>query len=304
MQIQLPELMKHRASLQGEVGQLWLREVDSLVSKIIESWRLKVVKQLSGGTEALVFLCETTEGDAVLKLGIPGSLDREIRTLRLAEGQGYAALLNFDADLDAILIERLGDQLAEASMRVDEKIETLCNTLKVAWRRIDPENGLMSGAEKAGAQADYIETQWTQLNRPCSPEIIDRALEYAANRKEAFDPADSYLIHGDAHIWNTLHAEGSPTNYKFVDPDGLYAERAIDLAISLREWRDEILDGDALENGRRRCELLSKLTYIPIEAIWQWGFIEHVSCGLLDLNLRDAVAAQKHFDIAKCWVHS
>jgi streptomycin 6-kinase len=210
--------------------------------------------------------------------------------------------LNFDVGLDAILIERLGDQLAEASMSVNEKIEIICNTLKIAWRRIDSENGLMSGAEKAGAQADYIETQWMQLNRPCSSGIIDRALEYAANRKEAFDPVNSHLIHGDAHIWNTLHTEGSPTNYKFVDPDGLYAEPAIDLAISLREWRDEILDGDPLENGRRRCELLSKLTDIPIDAIWQWGFIEHVSCGLLDLNLQDAVAAHKHFDIAKYWV--
>ncbi|MEZ5597423.1 MAG: aminoglycoside phosphotransferase family protein [Pseudomonadales bacterium] len=302
MQIQLPELMKHRASLLGEVGHSWLREVDSLVSNIAEFWGLKALGQLSGGTEALVFLCETHDGHAVMKLGIPGSLDREIRTLSLAEGRGYATLLNFDAGLDAILIERLGDQLAEASMSVDEKIEILCNTLKIAWCRIDPQNGLMSGAEKAAAQADYIKTQWMQLNRPCSPEIIDRALEYATNRREAFDATKSCLIHGDAHIWNTLNAEGSSTNYKFVDPDGLYAEPAIDLAISLREWRDEILDDDALENGRRRCELLDKLTDVSTDAIWQWGFVEHVSCGLLDLNLQDAAAAEKHFDIAKYWV--
>ena len=58
-------------------------------------------------------------------LGIPGNLDLEIRTLRLAEGRGYATLLKYDAVVDAILIERLSDQLAEAPMSVDEKIEFL-----------------------------------------------------------------------------------------------------------------------------------------------------------------------------------
>ncbi|MFT5047951.1 MAG: streptomycin 6-kinase [Porticoccaceae bacterium] len=114
----------------------------------------------------------------------------------------------------------------------------------------------------------------------------------------------SYLIHGDAHIWNTLEAPKSPTGYKFVDPDGLIAERAIDLAILLREWREELLAGDTLALGLARCELLSKLTGVDSQSIWQWGFIEHVSCGLLDLNLNDLDAADKHFTIASHWLEA
>ena len=76
----------------------------------------------------------------------------------------------------------------------------------------------------------------------------------------------------------------------------------MDLAISLREWREELLSGDALALGLERCELLSRLTEVDSQSISQWGFIEHVSCGLLDLNLNDLDAASKHFAIATCWL--
>jgi len=40
------------------------------------------------------------------------------------------------------------------------------------------------------------------------------------------------------------------------------------------------------------------------EAIWQWGFIEHVSCGLLDIQLCDKQAVEAHFAIATAWLKS
>lgn len=304
MRIEIPELMKHRVSLLGEVDQTWFGDVANLVAAIEASWKVKVAEQLSGGTEALVFRCDTAQGSAVLKLGIPGSLGREAKVLKVAQGRGYAKLLEYDTEREAILIEHLGEQLAEVPLSVDQKIEILCSTLKIAWSPIDGANGLMTGAEKAESQANYILTQWEELSRPCSRQIVERALEYASDRKAAYDPANSYLVHGDAHIWNTLRADDSPTNYKFVDPDGLFAEPAVDLAISLREWRDELLKGDTLDLGQRRCDLLSDLTGVHSDAIWQWGFVEHVSCGLLDLHLQDALEADHHFTIAERWLSS
>ena len=293
--------MKHRALLLGDVGMAWLNKLDKVLAHVAGSWNLNVDRQLSGGTEALVFATSNTSTVSVLKLGIPKSLRREIEVLRKAEGCSYAKLLAFDEEHDAILIERLGAQLAEAPMTVEQMIEALCSTLKLGWLRLDVANGLMTGAEKAQAQAEYILTQWESLGRPCPQHIVDRALAFASIRKAAYDPSNSYLIHGDAHIWNALQSPDSPTGYKFVDPDGLFGERAIDLAISLREWREELLSGDVLALGLKRCEFLSRLTEIDSQSIWQWGFIEHVSCGLLDLNLNDQDAADKHFAIATCW---
>ena len=94
--------------------------------------------------------------------------------------------------------------------------------------------------------------------------------------------------------------DGTP-GYKFVDPDGLFAEPAYDLGILMRGWNEELLAGDTLALGRARCAMLAELTGVDGEAIWQWGFIERVSTGLLltQLGLPDA---RDTLAIAERWV--
>ena len=48
----------------------------------------------------------------------------------------------------------------------------------------------------------------------------------------------------------------------------------------MRDWSEELIDGDTVRLGRERCELLSELTGVDEGPIWQWGFIERVSTGL------------------------
>ncbi len=49
----------------------------------------------------------------------------------------------------------------------------------------------------------------------------------------------------------------------------------------MRDWSSELLSGDTLRFGRDRCRLLSDLTGVDTQAIWQWGFMERISIGLL-----------------------
>ena len=93
---------------------------------------------------------------------------------------------------------------------------------------------------------------------------------FAQARREAFDPADSVLAHGDAHAWNTL-LDPTTNQRKFVDPDGLFIERAHDLSISISEWSAELLASDPVALAWKRCALLSRLTGVPENAIWQCG---------------------------------
>lgn len=58
-----------------------------------------------------------------------------------------------------------------------------------------------------------------------------------------------------------------PRRFKFVDPDGLFIEHAYDLGIPMREWGAELLAGDPLVLGRRRCRLLARLTGVAPEPI-------------------------------------
>jgi streptomycin 6-kinase len=49
----------------------------------------------------------------------------------------------------------------------------------------------------------------------------------------------------------------------------------------MRGWSAQLLAGDALELGRQRCAYLQQLTGADANAIWQWGFVERVSTGLV-----------------------
>ena len=116
--VEVPELMSHRARSAGESGELWLINLAELLGEIEERWRLQVTAQMSGGTEALVFSVTQVHRPAVLKIGVPGSLFREARTLQLADGICYVKMLEYDVARDAMLLERLGSRLVDSDLSI------------------------------------------------------------------------------------------------------------------------------------------------------------------------------------------
>jgi len=285
-----------------------LDHLGALVDTITSDWGLSLGRMLPGGTEAYVAEVETREGvRAVLKLAIP-SVDAgvadEIRTLALAGGRGYAILLRHDVERHALLLERLGPKLSTQGLSVEAQIDVICATLREAWVPVPAGLELPTGADKAASLARFIATAWAELDQPCSPRVVARALRYADLRGAAWDPASAVLVHGDAHAANTLLAAdvgAAGERYKFVDPDGLVAERAYDLAIPMREWARELLAGDACELGRERCLLLSRLTDVDPVAIWEWGFVERVSTGLLLLTVGAREWGREFLAVAEEW---
>ncbi len=167
-------------------------------------------------------------------------------------------------------------------MPLPHLLDTVADTLQSFWRPVDAVD-LPTGAEKAAWLAQYITTAWDDLDRPCDREVIDRALAYCEGRAAAFDPARAVLVHGDAHGWNTVRAEGK--SHKFVDPEGLRSEPEHDLAVPMREYNLPLLAGDTAKLTRERAEMLAFRCDADPHRIWEWGYIERVSTGLA--NLRD-----------------
>jgi streptomycin 6-kinase len=301
----VPDTVRRKALGLGAPGANWLANLDRIVRELASEWELLIGRVLPGGTEALVAEARTAEGeDAVLKIPVPGldRTNRELGTLLAAQGRGYVRVFRYDASRGALLLERLGPQLAELGLPIETQIEAICCTLNEAWLQPPDDTPYESGAAKARNLASFIEATWRELGEPCTARAVDTALRFAAIRGEAFDPATAVLAHGDAHAWNTLAVPGTvPLRFKFVDPDGLFIERAYDLGISMREWGAELLAGDPLALGRRRCHLLSRLTGVEPEPIWQWGFVERVSTGLLLLKLGLDAVAQEFLAVADVW---
>lgn len=309
----IPDAVRRKAAALGEDGLRWMQGLDDLVADLERDWDVTTGSALAGGSMAYVVAARTADGtEAVLKLQMPGydapgsdSFADELKALLIARGRGYARVLAHDVARRALLLERLGHPLCDLGLPIRAQTEIICATLRQAWVRVPADTGLQSGAEKARWLADFIVATWGALARPCSERAIDQALSFAVARAAAFDAATAVLVHGDAHSGNALQSRGElsrgDSGFKFVDPDGLFAERAYDLAIPMRDWSDELLAGDPVRLGRERCAYLSALTGVDPLAIWQWGFIERVSTGLLMLQLGLEPLGSDTLKVADAW---
>ena len=136
--------------------------------------------------------------------------------------------------------------------------------------------------------ADYIERSWLELGGPCSAAAAELAVNYARQREACFEPARAVLVHGDVHPNNLLHvprSSGEHGDFRLIDPEGLASEPAHDLGVVLRDWNDDLLTEGAPRVAFGRHQMVSSLTGIAPEPIWQWSFVERVSSGLFLLSL-------------------
>ena len=303
----LPKAIRLRARSVGPTGERWVATLEETVSSLALKWQFVPKEIRKGGSESLILaVALKDDSPAVLKVGLPGVCDckTESHVLRIANGTAYPRLLEHDEEYNALLVERLGARLSDSDLPVSQQIEVLCQTLQEAWIPLQSSQGFMTGGEKARWLMEFIESVWRDLGKPCAEGAQELALSFAAEREAAFDPNNSVLVHGDAHSHNTLRSFDKKGGYKFVDPDGLFAEPAYDLGISMRGWNDELLVGDAITLGQARCRTLASLTGIDERAIWQWGFIERVSTGLLMLQIGMTQSGVRTLAVADLWANA
>lgn len=117
-------------------------------------------------------------------------------------------------------------------------------------------------------------------------------------REEALSGASCMLVHGDAHANNTLVCPGG--GFKFVDPDGLYYERAHDLGVLMREWMGEYRT-DPTGLALWRCRFLHQQTAVPAGGIWDWGYLQTVSTGLVLMQIGQKQYGKAMLELAGEW---
>jgi streptomycin 6-kinase len=288
----------------GEPGHAWLSGLPRQIAELERRWSVAVGAPMSRGSEAFVAEARTGDGlERIVKIVIPGidPMRNELRVLRAAQGRGYARLIRGDEASNAMLLERLGSRLNDYHLPEEQRIRIICATLIQAWRPPPDGPAFPTGADKAVEMSRTIESLWISLGRPCAEHAIERALVYSERRRRAFDPARSVLAHGDAHEWNTLASTDSATGFKFVDPDGAFAERAFDLAVPLREWGQGMPAGGVTWRGRFRCGQLAKFTGVGPQSIWEWGLMQCVWNGLLLHRIGMHEPASVSLRIAEAW---
>jgi len=280
MRRQIPEAIRNRALAAGSAD--WLAQLDETVAELEARWSIRVGDALPGGTHAYVAPAVGADGkNYIFKLDQPEASDvftPEIRFLQAAQGRGYVRMYAVDLDRRACLLERLGEPLASLELPPREQMRILCETLRFVWDCPVTED-LPDGRQSIAWFRDFIPSANEKLGKPLSAAVIARAMAYLDARETAYDPADHALIHGDANAQNILRSADSATGFKLIDADGLVYEKAYDLGVLMREWREEYAESP-LQAALERCEYLHNFTGAEREAIWHWGYLQCVATAL------------------------
>ncbi len=303
---QLPDEVVSRVLSIGEVGEKWLNELDGLIKKIEMDWKIAVGEALEGGTHAFVAHADGKNGEKyVVKIDIPENVGgsifmNSVNALLAANGNGYAKLYAYDEENKIYLMERLGKSVGSMGYSVNEQIKLICTALNKAWEIPLDNAKLPYGGECTAWFKEFIPQAWEDLSYPCSERVVKRALSYLNSRDEHFSEDDCVLIHGDAHATNILQDLNDAENFKFIDPDGAVYEKASDLGVLMREWHEEY-EVNAYKKGQERCEYIHSLTGVDKQAIWEWGYIQTVSTGLVLLSIGRKEFGIKMLKTAESW---
>ena len=242
----------------------------------------------------------------MLKLGLPGIADlgREAHVCSLADGRVLPRILAHHSEHNALLLEALGRPIGDLGWPIGTRFRAICRTVKALWRTPTTGAGLRRGCSKAHWLRKFIEEKWRSLQAPCEVATRDRAFDYAAERAHAHRDDASVFVHGDAHGRNTVTlldgSEAPDAECRLIDPEGLHAEPACDLAVLMR-GQNWALRADPVRLGRERCAWLAEHTGVDERAIWQWGFVERVSTGLLLQQIGRTDEAALTLGIADAW---
>lgn len=292
----------------GTVTPAWPKRLPMLLDELAADWRLELGQTITASDSTLVVQVSMRPNrEAVLKLRDTSreSMNSELDMLLAARGHGYAELYAYSSVRGAMLLERLAEPLGDSGLPVKRQIELLCASLKTAWSFRSREIRLMDGAAKAQSLVSGIREDWRELNKPCALYVVNKAEQYAELRARSHDARTAVVTHGDAHPWNALRVPGTEASpkYKLIDPHGLFAEPAYDLGLQLREWTFDLLGGDPVTRGWRRCRRIAQLMDVDAKAIWQWGLVQLVASGLLGLKSNDP-EARSRLRIATAWARA
>ncbi len=274
MTLDVPTEVRNKVVADG--NEAWIDELPLLVQSLAQDWGLAIGATRRGGHAAFVVEATLADGTAaVLKIGVPGTqrdLRFEATALRLADGDGCAALFREDPTRQALLLERLGVVMSDVVPDPAARHDLLCDVASVMWRPVDADVDLPSGADRAREYAEQLPRLWEETGRACSQRTVEDALECIERRGRAHDDRHAVLVHGDVHHHNALQAHDG--SFKLVDPDGLRAEPAFDLGTIVR------CDPDYADDLRARTQRLADRSGVDPMAIWEWGTIHRVVSGL------------------------
>jgi streptomycin 6-kinase len=267
----VPErLARNVAEVHGAAGAEWLSRLPALLADCARRWDLRLLPPEAELSYNYVTPVVRAGGqEAILKVGVPSrELLGEMGVLRFYDGRGAVRLLEADAELGALLLERLrpgtplrslvegsGDATGgDVEARHDRAAAIAAGVMRRLWRPAPP---LPPGGafRPAGEWLEHMVERAPRL-LPGGAEgqafrvWIDRAMAmYGELSAAAPEPV---VLHGDLHYENILAATREP--WLAIDAWGILAEPASEIGPFLLNAVEE---PPAATSGERLARLIA-----------------------------------------------
>jgi len=245
-----PEFVEH-----NQTDPDWLRRLPDLLEGLAKRWSLRIEShfpELSYNYVAPAVRIGSGER-CVLKVSRYFSdMGNELAALRLWNGRGAARLIEADAAVGAMLLERLdpGNMLVDIA-ETDDDVATriAADVLRQLWSSV-PGDGTRSGLRPLTSWCEAYERTRHALTQ--GVEGFPRALfERADDLRQQLlaSTTEVTVLHGDLHHYNVLR--GRDDAWLAIDPKGLAGDRCFDVCQFFRNPKDR----PTLEMNRRRLDI-------------------------------------------------
>lgn len=270
--VTIPEnFAKAMRDVYGAEGETWITRLPGIVGACAERWSLSVAEPFQPLSYNWVAPATRRDGGAVvLKVGFPC---RELRNgaaaLRVYDGRGIARLLESDAELGAMLLERLTPGAMLDSLPDEAQATTsAASVMRQLWRPAPPEHQFPTVADW-GKGFERLHRAFGGGSGPFPADLVQEAEETFAELLAT--SGEPVVLHGDLHHFNILSAEREA--WLAIDPKGVVGEREYEVGAYLRNTKAQILAApDAGAMLSRRLDIFASELGMDRQRLRAWAF--------------------------------
>ena len=242
----------------------WLDRLPQAICELQARWSLTLGPVLSGSESTCAWIAPAVRLDgtrAVLKIGMPHIEGlHEIDGLRFWNGEPTVRLLEGDAGVTAMLLERCEPGTSLRGLREDEQDRVIAGLLHRLWRKPPASHPFRPLSAMIGYWAEETSAAAHTWN---DPGLVREGLSLFDELSRA--SSGDVLLATDLHAGNVLRAEREP--WLVIDPKPFVGDRAYDATQHLFNCRTRLL-ANPLGTIRRFADLLE----VDHERVRLWMF--------------------------------
>ncbi len=258
-----------------EDGLAWIARLPGILAACEQRWDLTFGLPFANLSYHYVIPAARKDGTkVVVKAYSPtNELKEETDALRLFAGRGSVRLLDYDAENEVLLLERLEPGTSLRTLENDEEaISIAASVMRQLWRPV-PANHSFPSIIDWGAGLIRLRQRYNGGSGPFPTRLLEEAEALFAELSTSM--AEPVLLHGDLHQDNILSA--GQQRWVVIDPKGLIGEPAYETGAILHNFLPDLLQQP--QPGRilaRRVDQFSEELGFERARVRGWGIYEAV----------------------------